>query len=137
MNTTELAHTKKDDLAAEYYHEWGSEREDMLGMWKNVNPKSGQIARIEVIAENDQIFLHCYGITEEGETDLGTAACELFSSNVSSAVIEGFACNYHFDFMDIRIAGNVKYGVMVIQTYNTFKDGSGRNNYFCREFFCK
>ena len=33
------------------------------------------------------------------------------------------------------IAANLKYGVLVIQSYNSFKDGSDRPEYFIREFF--
>jgi hypothetical protein len=137
MQTTDLAYTKKDDIVSEFYHEWGTETEALLGFWKNVNPKTGQIARVEVIVSDDKISLHCFGKLEQGEKDWGIAPCELFSSNVGSPGIEGFICNFDFDFMQTRIAGNMKYGVMVIQSYNTFNDGSNRNNYFSREFFCK
>ena len=37
--------------------------------------------------------------------------------------------------MQTQIAANLKYGVLVIQSYNTFRDGSGRPDYFVREFF--
>jgi hypothetical protein len=37
--------------------------------------------------------------------------------------------------METQIAANLKYGVLVIQSYNTFRDGSGRPAYFSREFF--
>lgn len=137
MHTTDLAYTKKDDIVSEFYHEWGSEIEELLGTWKNVNPKTGQISNIVMVAIEGKVMIRCFGKLAQGEQDWGQVACELFSSNVESPEIEGFACNFEFDFMEIRIAGNIKYGVMVIQSYNTFKDGSNRNNYFSREFFCK
>ena len=137
MNTIDLAHTKKDDLVSGFYHDWGTEIGELLGTWKNVNPKTGQIARIEVISKDDEISLHCFGKMENGEMDWGISTCKLFSSNVASPIIEGFSCMYDFDFMEIDLSGNMKYVVMVIQSYNTFKDGSDRNNYFSREFFCR
>lgn len=132
-----LKHTKKDDIISEYYHEWGSKVDSLLGTWYNVNPKTGQIARLTITSVGDILELHAIGQLESKELDWGSAVCELFSSNVGSPEIEGFKCDFDFDFMQTSIAGNMKYGVMVIQSYNTFKDQSERNNYFSREFFCK
>ncbi len=137
MQTNNLAHTKMDDLVSEFYHGWGSEIEQLLGTWNNVNPKTGQISHIIMSSQDDTLLLHAFGKLEDGTKDWGTTTCELFSSNVTSTEIEGFICHFNFDFMRVEIAGNMKYGVMVIQSYNTFQDGSHRNNYFCREFFCK
>ena len=36
--------------------------------------------------------------------------------------------------MVTRLQANLKGGVMVAVTYNTFTDGSGRRPYFMREF---
>ena len=137
MNNTDLAHSKKDDIVSELYHEWGTEIESLLGEWKNVNANTGQVSRVRVIAKDDGIVLHCFGKLENGEQDWGISPCELFSVNVGSPIIEGFTCTYDLDFIQISMAGNMKYGVMVIQSYNTFKDGSERSNYFSREFFCR
>ena len=137
MQTTNLACSKKDDIVSEFYHEWGTEIETLLGEWINVNPKTGQIVRLKVLPKEEGIELHCYGKLEQGENDWGIAPCELFSDNVGSPVLEGFICNYDLGFIKINIVGNIKYGVIVIQSYNTFKDGSNRNNYMSREFFRK
>jgi hypothetical protein len=37
--------------------------------------------------------------------------------------------------MQTHLAANLKYGVLVIQSYNRFLDDSGRRPYFTREFF--
>jgi len=137
MQKTDLKHSKIGDLVSEYYHEWGSEIDAFLGNWVNVNVKTGQIARLELTFKDDNMWLHGFGKLEEGEMDWGQSLCNTFSSNVGSPEIEGFVCDFEFEFVTIHIAGNMKYGVMVIQSYNTFIDGSDRNNYFCREFFVR
>lgn len=137
MEKTNLAFSKKDDLTSEFYYEWGTNLESLLGEWTNVNPKTGQISRIIMSSEDDETYIQCFGQLEDGEQDWGQTPCQLFSDNVSSPVIEGFVGSYDLDFIEIMIVGNIKYGVMVVQSYNTFKDGSKRNNYIAREFFCK
>jgi hypothetical protein len=135
MNTKDLQFTKKDDVESVFYHEWGIEPGGLRGTWKNVNPITGQISRFTITLKNDTAVLNCFGKVENGELDWGQTPCELFSSKVSSKEIEGFVSNYDFGFMETRVVGNVKYGVTTIQSYNSFKDGSNRNNYITREFF--
>jgi len=135
MSTQNLQFTKKDDIAAEFYHEWGIETDALQGKWKNVNLLTGQISRFSIKILDDKLLLNCFGKVENGEMDWGLVTGELFSSKVISKEIEGFVANYDFGFMETRVVGNVKYGVITIQSYNTFKDGSSRNNYISREFF--
>ena len=135
MSTQNLQFTKKDDIAAEFYHEWGIETDALQGKWKNVNLLTGQISRFIIKILDDKLLLNCFGKVENGEMDWGLVTGELFSSKVISKEIEGFVANYDFGFMETRVVGNVKYGVITIQSYNTFKDGSSRNNYISREFF--
>lgn len=137
MKQTNLAYSKKDDLAAESYHEWGTNMEDLLGEWTNVNSNTGHISRVNIVSKDNLLYLYSYGKLEEGEQDWGETHCELFSDNVSSPIIEGFIATYDLGFIEIKIVGNIKYGTMVIQSYNIFKDGSKRNNYMTREFFVK
>ena len=54
MEKTNLAFSKKDDLTSEFYYEWGTNLESLLGEWTNVNPKTGQIARIIMSSEDDE-----------------------------------------------------------------------------------
>ena len=98
MQKDKLTHTKTDDLVSEFYHEWGSEMDMLFGTWDNVNPNTGQISRIVVSTENEQLLLHAYGKLENGELDWGTTICEVFSSNVTSPTIEGFICHFNFNF---------------------------------------
>ncbi|MGY0216497.1 hypothetical protein ACWJJH_03800 [Endozoicomonadaceae bacterium StTr2] len=137
MNSNNYKSTKNDDVLSEFYHEWGADIEDLAGQWENNNPKTGQISRIEVKLDESGLKIRCFGLLDQQEQDWGELQCETFSSNVSSSVVEGFVGNYDFGFMETQVVANVKYGVMVIQSYNKFKDGSNRNAYICREFFYK
>ncbi|MBL4705187.1 MAG: hypothetical protein JKY54_11740 [Flavobacteriales bacterium] len=135
--TTQLEHRRIDDLISDDQHEWGTEQASFIGTWTNTNPTSNQIASVEVTEDGDQIYMRCFGVGPDGLIDWGISECSLYSSKVNSPVIEGFSSAFDFGFMKTMVAGNVKYGVMVIQTYNQFLDKSERNNYFSREFFCQ
>jgi hypothetical protein len=46
-----------------------------------------------------------------------------------------FQAVYDFGFLESYLQANVKHGTLVIATCNRFRDGSGRSNYYTREFF--
>ncbi len=46
-----------------------------------------------------------------------------------------FSAVYDFGFEEVRLQANVKLGVLVVASFNRFRDESGRSNYFGREFF--
>jgi hypothetical protein len=46
-----------------------------------------------------------------------------------------FEANYDLGFMDVQVQANFSLGLLVLACFNIFKDQSGRQNYFSREFF--
>jgi hypothetical protein len=48
-----------------------------------------------------------------------------------------FRATYDFGFLETRLEANLSLGLLVIANLNTFRDDSGRSNYFSREFFYK
>ena len=47
----------------------------------------------------------------------------------------GFLARYDFGFADLTLAANEAKGLLIIAAFSTFRNGSGRSNYFTREFF--
>ena len=67
--------------------------------------------------------------------DWGKVAVIPHASGVDSHDPAGFLAVYDFDFMQMLLAANMNKGLLIIASYNTFRDGSRRSNYFSREFF--
>jgi hypothetical protein len=68
---------------------------------------------------------------EWGDSNVET----VYSTGVHSRAAMAFVATYDFGFMETRLEANLSLGLLVIATFNTFRDGSGRSNYFAREFF--
>ncbi len=84
----------------------------LLGDWRNTNAEGG-IRRIVVErGEGGELSVRAIGAI-----DWGTVPAHAFA--------------FHFG----DIGANVKSGVLVVATFNHFKDDSGRSGYFDREFF--
>ncbi len=106
-----------------------------LGTWSNANARSPGLAQITCSARTGRLMVRAYGARAEGPEDWGEAQdVVVFAPGAASDTGTGFCARYEFPFMLTRLQANIKGGVMVTVTYNTFNDGSGRRPYFMREF---
>ena len=55
--------------------------------------------------------------------------------DVASRRPAGFLARYDFGFSELSLAANEAQGLLIIASFSTFRDGSGRSSYFTREFF--
>ena len=108
----------------------------LLGVWHNVNPQTRYICRFEVaLAEDSSFHVRFFGSSDGPEPiDWGQVPALPVVLGDSLMGI-GFHTTYLLDGMDITLCANGSKGVTTVQTYATFTDGSGRPNYFTREFF--
>ena len=105
------------------------------GVWVNSNPDSNGIARL-VIAESDgRLIVQVLAIGPEGLIDWGMVEADVFTSSPLSRIGGGFTCAYDFGFAETRLQGMLAKGLLVLAELNSFKDESGRADYFVREYF--
>ena len=106
-----------------------------LGTWFNCNPTTGEISRLVLAQRDGGLVLRACGASRSGPIDWGETPAVPFVGELGSREMTGFTAHYDFEFLETQIAANLKYGILVIQSYNRFRDGSGRPDYFIREFF--
>ncbi len=135
--TNNLHLTANDHQDKKTYSEVGSKKEDFIGVWHNAIKSNNHIDRIEIVKNKDGFYFTAYGGSSQIDYDWGNIKCSIYSSRIGSSIIEGFMTSCNTKNMQIQVAGNVKYGILVVQTFNVFKDNSDKNNYFTREFFHK
>jgi len=107
----------------------------LLGKWKNTDKASGNIVNVNFTLEKDSVIMHAWGDNQPELCKWGDAACAVFTSGIDTQIVEGLEAQYEFGFKSTKICGNVKLGILVLQVYNSFKDESGRLDYFSREFY--
>lgn len=138
MTKTGLPFSKLDDILPSGYTVVGSTSEHVLGHWENTNPSTGLIKEVTIAKEGDDYIFIVYGQGKEEQlVEWGKSKCLTYYSNIHADTIEGFTTTFDLEFMDIQLSANVKYGVLVLQMFSRFKDGSGRNNYYAREFYVR
>lgn len=105
------------------------------GTWFNCDPMTGEIRKMVFVSRRASIILRAFGADQSELNDWGETPAKVYVERIGSSVVTGLTADYDFGFMTTRLAGNIKYGVLVIQSYNEFSDESGRPPYFTREFF--
>lgn len=106
-----------------------------LGDWLSTNSATRGIARLKITADDDGLILHAFGAYPPSVLDWNAARGKVFADGVGSKRGLAFRAVYDFGFKETYLQAKVKKGVLVVANLNKFKDGSGRSNYFSREFF--
>jgi hypothetical protein len=105
------------------------------GDWTTTNPESSGIARIIVAAHGDGLTVNAFGVLGSEQNDWGTVPAEVFMEGAGSSRVRAFRAFYDFGFMETHLQAKTEKGVLVIASFNKFKDQSQRAHYFSREFF--
>lgn len=127
--------TKTDDLKGFANDALKLDLTPFVGAWSNTKTDSGQLPYVELRTEEDVLYLKAFGAGENGLVDWGEARCTVFAPGISDATAIAFLASFQIENIEVQISANVKLGVLVLQTYTTFRDDSNRFNYYAREFY--
>lgn len=105
------------------------------GVWMNSNRDTNGIARIVMSESAGKLSLQVFAIGPDALIDWGTLEVNVFTSSPSSRVGAGFTGVYDFGFAETRLQGMLAKGLLVLAEFNSFKDETGRADYFVREYF--
>lgn len=106
----------------------------LLGDWINVNPGTDYLVRLEAAESGGALRIRAYGSGSSSPVDWGEVEATPYVAG-SGLEAGGFHARYSFEAAETFLAANQKLGILVIQSYTSFRDGSGRPAYFAREFF--
>ena len=107
----------------------------LLGVWVNSNPETQGIARMVMTESGGRLSLRVQAVGPDGLIDWGETDVRVFTSAPSSRAGAGFACLYDFGFAEARLQAMILKGLVVLAQFHTFKDDSGRADFFVREYF--
>jgi hypothetical protein len=109
----------------------------LLGTWINTNRKARGIAQVVLSTDDDgQLMVHTFGADAPMLYDWGAVHADVvYAENLQSHAGMAFTARYDFDFLQAHLQGNLNLGLLVLASFNTFTDDSGRSDYFAREFF--
>jgi hypothetical protein len=106
-----------------------------LGTWVNTFKNTRSITRF-VLSQTSMGYTITTTVSD-GVGDLGAVEVVPFAPTVDSTQADGFLARYEFGFLEMLLTSYYTKGLIVVSQYTRFKDGSGRPDYFNREFFFK
>jgi hypothetical protein len=117
----------------------------LLGRWYATDHQATGVVRLELRQHDGMLFVRAFGAggtSGSGGTsggteprDWGEIEATAYGAGVTATEAMAFSAVYDFGFMVTVLAAYAKQGILVLDTFNTFTDASGRSNYFSREFF--
>ncbi len=108
------------------------------GAWLNTNPECQGIAKVLFTPEEGTIRLRVVGTDGTDFYDWGDTTLDtLYALSNQSTTGAAFTASFDLGFKKVHLEGNLNLGLFVIAGFHEFQDGSGRSNYFSREFFIK
>lgn len=109
----------------------------LLGTWYATDKEATGIVKIILSDRSGAFVAHAFGAGHDGaeSLDLGEVEAVAYAANVASSQAMALSATYDFGFAETLLAAYYKGGILVLDTFSTFKDESGRSPYFTREFF--
>ncbi|HEU4388484.1 MAG TPA: hypothetical protein VFV34_11850 [Blastocatellia bacterium] len=105
------------------------------GTWLTTNSETRGIVKMIVEPRGGHLMVRTFGACSPEPCDWGETVGVVFADGALSAKALAFSASYDFGFMETHLQAKIKKGVLVVAGFNSFKDDSGRSNYFSREFF--
>ena len=106
-----------------------------IGTWVNTKKETTGFVKLMVASRDGHLVLRAFGAGGGELSDWGEVEAFAFSDSVDAHNGRAFSAFYDTGFAEVAFQGNLNLGLLVLVTFNRFKDGSGRANYICREFF--
>ncbi len=109
----------------------------LTGVWLNTDRgSSGGVLQLEVRESGDgKLSLAGRGAGDREPYEWSEVSAPVFAFTVDGGTAWGFTCRWDFGFLSSEVAGYGKEGILIIVSYNSFQDDSGRCDYWTREFF--
>jgi len=108
---------------------------NIVGMWFATDKQATGVVRLELRQHEDVLKVRALGAGTVEPYDWGEITATAYGSGVTAVDTMAFSAVYDFGFLVTILAAYAKQGILVLDTFNTFTDSSGRSNYFSREFF--
>jgi hypothetical protein len=107
----------------------------LLGTWWATDKATDSVVKLVLADRAGSFVVHAFGACTPAPCDWGERPAVPYAATVGSRDAMAFSAVYDFGFMETLLAAYMKGGILVLDTFNSFKDGSGRASYFTREFF--
>lgn len=109
----------------------------LLGLWRNANHRTWGISAVELIQRDGEVRAHAWAVDPRTDQvrDWGEVPLDgLYADGPLSNRVCAYRATFDLGHARTQIQANMLHSVMVCGAFTRFTDGSGRTDYFSREF---
>ena len=106
--------------------------EPLAGLWVGADRHTMSVEAIDIVQRDGVCVLRVAGGDTAGARDWGEVEAMTHAAAVDKMVAIGATARYDFGFLDTTLTFFAKSGIIILCTFNRWKDGSGRADYFTR-----
>lgn len=110
---------------------------DLVGSWQACDRNTRGVVRVDLGKKGNDLTVHLFGACHPTPCDWGQVEGIAYAESISDKLAIAFTAFYRFSFKDVVVTGLLDQGSLIVETFNRFKDGSGRSNYYSRGYFCR
>lgn len=109
---------------------------NLTGKW-NACDKTQGVVRVVLGTKGSTLTVQVFGNCVPTPCDWGVVAGIAYGESVVATEAIAFTAVYDSGFKDVIVTGLLDNGTLIVETFNKFKDGSGRANYYSRAYLCR
>ena len=102
---------------------------NIAGTWVNVDPATRGLTKLVIFPSGSEFLVRGYGQCSPSDCDWGFTQLHPGGHSVSDAESDYAIATYDFGFKETTIMVHLEGDQLMVETYNVFKDGSGRKHY--------
>jgi hypothetical protein len=114
-----------------------SQMDPLLGTWINTNRTPQGIARLHLTMRDGRVTM-C-AVSTRGDVlpaEWGEIPADaVYSDRLDSGKMIAFTARRDFGGMTAHLQANVSLGLLILAVFYVIRDGSGRANFYAREFY--
>lgn len=110
---------------------------DLVGSWRACDADTRGVVRVDLAQRGNDLTVQVFGACHPTPCDWGKVKGIAYAESVSASKAIAFTAQYDPGFKDAIVTGLLDQGSLIVETFNRFKDGSGRSNYYSRGYFCR
>ena len=110
---------------------------NIIGRWNNCDKNTRGLVRLVLGTKGTTLTVQGFGACVPTPCDWGVVEGIAYGDSVVATEAIAFSAHYDFGFKETIVTGYLDNGTLIVETYDRFKDGSGRSNYCSRVYLCR
>ena len=105
----------------------------LVGTWLNADKSTGSIVKLILSQTGSDLFVDISGACTPTPCPWGKVKATAYSHNVTDPNAVSFTAHYDQGFADRTVTGTLFEGALILDLFTTFKDSSGRDDYYIQQ----